>query len=165
MHHFYRMLPYLFPIISLSFPFHKTLFISFIVISMGSRLHLSYGEILKYTGGRSDSKSVLEGVLVLNAGPVEVLGYKTKEERGISLFALVLQTSGLTKGPLQVTGELLFDETSCESGKIILHMQSWAFRQMHVHRHRIMVFKYVRIMFCYLVSTFLQNLLLDMLLF
>jgi hypothetical protein len=57
---------------------------------MGSRLHLSYGEILKYMGGHSDSGSVLEGEYVLNAGLVVVVGYKTKEELGISLFGLVL---------------------------------------------------------------------------
>jgi hypothetical protein len=58
---------------------------------------------------------------VLNAGLVVVVGYKTKEVRGISLFALVLQTSGLTKDPLQVTGELLFDEASVKLKKL-----SWA---------------------------------------
>jgi hypothetical protein len=55
---------------------------------------------------------------VLNVGLVAVVGYKTKKEWRISLCALVLHTSGLTKDPLQVTGELLFDETSVKLKKL-----------------------------------------------
>jgi hypothetical protein len=48
---------------------------------MGSRLHLFFGEILKYyMGGHSDSRSILEGEYVLNVGLVAVVGYKTKKE-------------------------------------------------------------------------------------
>jgi hypothetical protein len=86
---------------------------------------------------------------------VVVVGYKTKGERGIYLFALVLRTSGLTKDPLQVPGELVFDKTSGESEEIILRMQSWDFRKMQAHRRRVMVLKQVRIKCCYFVATFL----------
>jgi hypothetical protein len=55
------------------------------------------------------------------------------------MFALRLQTKGLSKDPMQVTGELHFDEKSFESEEIILHMQSWAFRNMQAHMRRVMV--------------------------
>jgi uncharacterized Zn finger protein len=71
---------------------------------------LSYEEMISYLGGNTVARNIIEGEEVLKAGLVVVVGTRGKTEDKVEVMGLVLQTSGLTKEPVQVTGLLSFDE-------------------------------------------------------
>ncbi|XP_046408566.1 uncharacterized protein LOC124173099 [Ischnura elegans] len=74
---------------------------------MSARVILKFEEMVRYLGGNVGSRCVIEGECVFNAGLVMVVGTRGSREEGkINILSFVLQTSALSKDPVQVSGTL-----------------------------------------------------------
>ncbi|XP_046407768.1 uncharacterized protein LOC124172369 [Ischnura elegans] len=94
---------------------------------MSGKVFVTYEEIVRYLGGNCSQRNIVEGECVLNAGLVITVGLHQRNGCELKIMALVLQTSGLTKEPLQINGlisltteekiEIRKFDCSCKAGQ------------------------------------------------
>ena len=63
---------------------------------MSRNIFLGYEEVFRYLGATTNSRCETEGECILNSGLVMSVGRLSQQGGELKVFALVLQTSGLT---------------------------------------------------------------------